>query len=272
MARRDEILEVAKHQLAERGYSGTSMRDIAEASGLLAGSLYSHFRSKASLVGEIVIRFYDELIPAQQAVLVTDTNGAEQLQAMIGAVHAVCDSHHEELTILHYDWHALSTLDELADVHAMSLETLELWRAVIDKGKADGSLLASVDTTATLRMATSSIHGLIDTVRYATHPLRTDRSDEVAATLQAVLLGGVATQRPGPTTPPASFSTADGSRTRQAKGTASGTGKGAKANADTEKTKGARATATAARKKPATPRQAEPATAQAGATTARSKQ
>lgn len=196
MARRDEILEVAKQQLAGRGYSQTSMRDIAEGCGLLAGSLYSHFRSKAALVGEIVIRFYDELIPAQRAVMAGEATGAQQLRAMIGAVHAVCDRHHDELTILHYDWHALSSLDELADVQARSLETLELWRVVIDRGVADGSLLPTVDATAMVRIITSSIHALIDSVRYATQPLPAGRSDEMAATLEDVLLGGVATRRP----------------------------------------------------------------------------
>ena len=79
MSRRDEILEVAKAQIAERGYGNTSMRDIAEASGLLAGSLYSHFRSKAEIVRDIVIRFYDELLPAQQAVIDGDGHGCRQV-------------------------------------------------------------------------------------------------------------------------------------------------------------------------------------------------
>lgn len=193
MSRRDEILAAAKRVIAEQGYSDTSMRDIAEASGLLAGSLYSHFRSKAALVGEIVSGFYDELIPAQVAVLADERPGAEQLSDMIGAVHAVCTSHREELTILHYDWHALSMLDELAEVHARSQETLDLWEAVIVRGVGDGSLRADTDANAMVRIATSSIHGLIDTVRYATHPLPGDRSPELAVILRSVLLEGVAT-------------------------------------------------------------------------------
>lgn len=196
MARRDEILGLAKAQIAERGYSDTSMRDIAEASGLLAGSLYSHFKSKAALVGEIVVRFYDELLPAQRAIVASDVSGAAQLRQMIATVYAVCDAHRDELTILHYDWHSLSSLDELADVQAMSLETLDLWKAVVDKGKADGSLLPTVDSTAMVRIATSSIHALIDTVRYGSHPVPASQAAALTETLQDVLLGGAATRRP----------------------------------------------------------------------------
>jgi AcrR family transcriptional regulator len=194
---------VAKVQIAERGYSDTSMRDIAEASGLLAGSLYSHFRSKAALVGDIVIGFYDELIPAQRAIVESDATGAEQLREMISTVYAICVTHREELTILHYDWHSLSMLDELSDVHALSLETLDLWQATVDKGKADRSLQPTVDSKAMVRIATSSIHALIDTVRYGSHPLPASQSQELVASLQDVLLGGVATDRPPPHAPPA---------------------------------------------------------------------
>lgn len=189
MSRRDEILQISKRLIAERGYSDTSMRDIADAVGLLAGSLYSHFKSKAALVGEIVVRFYDELLPVQRSIVGSDATGAQQLRDMIAAVYAVCDSHRDELTILHYDWHALSQLDDLSEVQAMSLETLELWQQAIERGRKDGSLRADVDPPVMVRIATSSIHALIDTVRYASVPLGGD----LVVTLQDVLLGGVET-------------------------------------------------------------------------------
>jgi TetR/AcrR family transcriptional regulator, cholesterol catabolism regulator len=207
VSRRDEILDTARTQFARKGYSNTSMRDIADASGLLAGSLYSHFRSKMDMVGEIVIGFYDELLPAQLAALEAGGSGAEQLGRMLRVVFGVCATHHDELTILHYDWHILSSLDGLTDVHDASLETLRLWRLAIDAGKADGSIDDTVDTDAMVRIATSSIHALIDTVRYSDRPLQLDRSDELAAMLERVLLHGVArsesSARPARTTTPA---------------------------------------------------------------------
>jgi AcrR family transcriptional regulator len=191
VSRRDEILAVASAQIAERGYRNTSMRDIAEANGLLAGSLYSHFKSKAEIVRDIVIRFYDELLPAQEAVLAQPGTGADRFRAMVGAVHAVCSEHREELTILHYDWHTLSGLDELSDVHAQSLRTLDLWKQVIDDGHADGSIRSTVDAEAMVRIATSSIHALIDTVRYSTHPVPASGTPAAAKLLQEVLLTGI---------------------------------------------------------------------------------
>ena len=193
--RRVEILHVARRQIAERGYTETSVRDIAEAVGLLAGSLYSHFRSKAEMVHEIVRGFYDELLPAQREVLERDASGAERYRDMIAVVFDVCATHREELTILHYDWATLSTLDELTDVKEQSLETLDLWLEVLAAGRADGSIVATIDPEVMVRVTTSSIHALLDTVRYSDRPLPPADLTQQREALQHALLGGVATNR-----------------------------------------------------------------------------
>ena len=195
VSRRDEILQVARRQIAERGYTETSVRDIAEAVGLLAGSLYSHFRSKAEMVHEIVRGFYDELLTAQRAVLDGGGSGAERYRDMIAAVFDVCAAHREELTILHYDLATLMTLEELVDVHAQGLETLDIWLEVLTQGRADGSILDTIDPDVMVRVTTSSIHALLDTVRYSDRPLPQGGLARQRASLQRALLGGVASDR-----------------------------------------------------------------------------
>lgn len=51
--RRRDIIRTTAQLLAEHGYAGTSMRDIATAVGMLPGSLYYHFPSKDVLIEEI---------------------------------------------------------------------------------------------------------------------------------------------------------------------------------------------------------------------------
>ena len=41
-----ELLELAASMFAERGLRATTVRDIADAAGILSGSLYHHFDSK----------------------------------------------------------------------------------------------------------------------------------------------------------------------------------------------------------------------------------
>ena len=52
-SRREEILAIAAQLFARKGYRGTSMRDIGEASGVLGGSLYRHIKSKDALFVEL---------------------------------------------------------------------------------------------------------------------------------------------------------------------------------------------------------------------------
>ena len=59
--RRGELLAIAAQLFAERGLRETTVRDIADAAGILSGSLYHHFDSKESMVDEILRGFLDDL-------------------------------------------------------------------------------------------------------------------------------------------------------------------------------------------------------------------
>ncbi len=169
-ARRDEIVAAARKLFAEQGYVSTSMRDIAEATGLLPGSLYTHFKSKAQLVEEVVAVFYRDLLAAQQEASSHSGTGAERFRLMLRATYEVCETYPEELTILHYDWKELSTLDEIAEVRDISVRTLVTWRKVIKDGVTDGTLRPGMSPELVSRIATGAIHAMLDPVRYRDQP------------------------------------------------------------------------------------------------------
>lgn len=62
--KRTEILAAASQLFAAKGYTGTSMRDIAAATGMLAGSLYYHFDSKEALAATMVGALRDGIVDA----------------------------------------------------------------------------------------------------------------------------------------------------------------------------------------------------------------
>jgi AcrR family transcriptional regulator len=53
---RDRILDVAEALFAERGFAGTSMRDLASAAGLTPASFYNHFEGKDALYAAVLQR------------------------------------------------------------------------------------------------------------------------------------------------------------------------------------------------------------------------
>jgi len=74
----ERILEVAARLFSERGFAGTSIRDIADALGVTKAALYYHFPSKDAILGELVA----QPLAAVRAVLtephrLTDRAGRE---------------------------------------------------------------------------------------------------------------------------------------------------------------------------------------------------
>jgi AcrR family transcriptional regulator len=68
---REKILEAAIDLFAERGYDGTSMRDIAGAVGIRESAIYKHYAGKDAILQAIFAyaeaRIYAPLPPAQNA-------------------------------------------------------------------------------------------------------------------------------------------------------------------------------------------------------------
>ncbi len=56
--RRDDIIKAAAECFANTGYDATAMRDIAKRTGILAGSIYYHFKSKE----EILVAVHEEAV------------------------------------------------------------------------------------------------------------------------------------------------------------------------------------------------------------------
>ncbi|MFC7621648.1 TetR/AcrR family transcriptional regulator [Microlunatus sp. GCM10028923] len=52
-ARRRQIIDAARTQFATRGFAGTSMTDLVEASGMSVGAIYRYFKGKDEIIAAI---------------------------------------------------------------------------------------------------------------------------------------------------------------------------------------------------------------------------
>jgi AcrR family transcriptional regulator len=102
------VLETALRLFAERGYSGTSIRDIAAACGLQGPTIYSHYPSKEHVLAELVrIAHEEHQRRVSTALLDAQPDPREQLVAYVRAhvrMHAefamVCVVGNSELHML----------------------------------------------------------------------------------------------------------------------------------------------------------------------------
>jgi AcrR family transcriptional regulator len=66
---RQTILQAAYDLFLEQGYAATSMRQIAERTGLALGGIYNHFKNKQAIFSELVIgrHPFHQVLPLLQA-------------------------------------------------------------------------------------------------------------------------------------------------------------------------------------------------------------
>ncbi|MGY1813981.1 TetR/AcrR family transcriptional regulator [Blastococcus sp. SYSU D00820] len=64
---REEILGVAARILAERGYAGTSLSTLSQATGLPKSAIYHHFHSKGGLLSAVMARGAYDFFEAMRA-------------------------------------------------------------------------------------------------------------------------------------------------------------------------------------------------------------
>jgi AcrR family transcriptional regulator len=222
------------------------MRDIADACGLLAGSLYSHFKSKSEILQLILDPFYDQLIPAQEAAAALEGTGVAQTEEMLRLVFRVLAAYNEEMTIIHYDWQDLLGMAEFADILDRSNYALELWHRVIVAGIADGTLRPEIDSEVTVRVITSSLHGVLDRKRYGArpNPLTEVGLDGLVDEFVLMMVSGLRSDGPLPAKAAAKVT---GKTTKAAGRTTKAAGRTTKAAGRTTKAAG-RTTATSATK------------------------
>jgi len=79
------VLDAAARLFAEKGYSATSMRDIALACGMLPGSLYYHFAAKESLLAAVYRRGVAALRDGVRAAIAREADPWLRLEAACAA-------------------------------------------------------------------------------------------------------------------------------------------------------------------------------------------
>ncbi len=98
---RDDVVRAAARLFAERGYHGTSMRDLGAELGLFGSSLYSHVGSKQELLVEVVAA--GAQLFQESAARAEDVEGGaeDRLRALVsGHLDVVLDNLDEVRTFL----------------------------------------------------------------------------------------------------------------------------------------------------------------------------
>jgi AcrR family transcriptional regulator len=138
LARRDVILERAADLFARQGVAATTVREIADAVGILSGSLYHHFASKDDMVEAIVNGFLADLVARYDDVLSAGTGPAEQLRGLVQASLECVGAHPHATEVYQNDARYLQAADGPAAIRQRVRAVRTAWITALEKGVADG--------------------------------------------------------------------------------------------------------------------------------------
>ncbi len=142
---RRDVIAAAGRLFAERGYHGTSMRELGRELGLLGGSLYAHVDSKQDLLVEVVGEGARLFEASAVAALSHSDDPVERLRALIaGHVGVIVDNIDVARTFL-------NEARVLDDTHrARVLEARDgyeaVFRGVLDDGARVGAFRRDLDS------------------------------------------------------------------------------------------------------------------------------
>jgi TetR/AcrR family transcriptional regulator, cholesterol catabolism regulator len=142
---REVIADVAVRLFGEHGYTGTTMRDIAEAVGVLPGSLYAHIDSKETLLLEIVKDGIARFLAIEQSLQGSAESPEVRLRKAIRAhVDVVAEDPQRSLVVFH-QWRFLSEPNRASAV-AMRRRYANAYVKIVEDGKAAGVFSPRLDT------------------------------------------------------------------------------------------------------------------------------
>jgi TetR/AcrR family transcriptional regulator, cholesterol catabolism regulator len=151
MNRRDELLELAATMMAERGLRATTVRDIADAAGILSGSLYHHFSSKEEMVDEVLRGFLDWLFARYQQIIDSEPNPLERLKGLFLASFEAIETRHAQVVIYQDEAKRLSSHARFAYVEKRNREQRKMWLDVLNQGIAEGYFRPDLDVDLVYR-------------------------------------------------------------------------------------------------------------------------
>lgn len=183
--KRQIIFEAAAKLFRDKGYSATSMRDLAETVHLKASSLYNHIGSKEEILRDICFenarRFHAEMQKVEQL----SVSAAEKVQILLRVHIEIATEDVTSVTAFNDEWRHLSE-PYLSEFKAMRRDYEARFQAIIEEGIQKGEF-KNLDAFTTLYTIFSSVRWLYDWYK----PERNVTPDELYERMAALLMRGL---------------------------------------------------------------------------------
>ena len=138
--RRDQLLRVSAKLFREKGFDGTSIRDISAAAGMHSGSPFYHFKTKQDILVAVMEQGLAEGLRKSEEVMALSIPPEQKLKGLIRAqLGTILEEGSDFIPVLLYDWRSLNAANRRRIV-ALKDRYDALWQQVIDELKRAGHM------------------------------------------------------------------------------------------------------------------------------------
>jgi TetR/AcrR family transcriptional regulator, cholesterol catabolism regulator len=150
--RRAHLVLLAGELFAQKGYRATTVREIADAAGILSGSLYHHFDSKESIGDEILSGFINQVLADYRTAVASAGNPRAAIEQIVCSTSRTLSQHRAALAMLQNDWSYFAAQPRFAYLPKALREIERIWITQLELGKQAGLFRADLDAKLTYRL------------------------------------------------------------------------------------------------------------------------
>jgi AcrR family transcriptional regulator len=131
--RRQELLRVCARLFREKGFHGTTIRDISAAAGMHSGSPFYHFPNKQEMLVAVMEEGLAQGLRRSEAVLAEPLPAAEKFRRLVRShLGTILEDGNDFIPVLLYDWRSLTPANRRR-VIALKDRYDALWQKLLDE-------------------------------------------------------------------------------------------------------------------------------------------
>ncbi len=157
----DKLLRASADLMAERGFSQTSIRDVATATGFSLGGMYYYFKNKEDLLFQIQKKTFGSLLELQEQTVTAGGKAEDLLEQLVKNHLAYFISHFSELKVCTFELESLQS-ERFENIAALRRRYYLCMARVV--GEINGVTADELENDRQVRHRTLFIFGMLNWV------------------------------------------------------------------------------------------------------------
>ena len=141
---RQHAIRAAAAVFAEKGFHGSSTRDIAERLGIRQGSLYYYFKSKEEALGEVCLYGIENYVSRMRSIAASDQPFEARLFATVTS-HLNCYRERNEALKVHNDERLYLPPEKRSRLKELGSDYRRMLERIFEQGVEDGAVREGTD-------------------------------------------------------------------------------------------------------------------------------